>query len=107
MTLRAAIALLAVLGLGTACSPERPVIVGPCHRDTVQTSPGLILSLSSSQTYQVFPTDNHISMTWLPMDRLIVCPIGGAAVEMTNSTKKGAKIRALRIFNLNWYVQPY
>lgn len=99
-----AMALILLLGCEAACSTGKTAAVTPCHRDTVQTSPGIILPLSSGQTYQVYPTDNHISMNWLPLDRLIVCPIGGGAVEITNISEKGEKIRALRIFNPAWYM---
>jgi len=99
-------ALLLVLGFETACA-STPAAAVPCHSDAVQTSPGVILPLASGQTYQVYPTDNRISMTWLPMDRLIVCPIGGAAVQITDTTAKGEKIRAVQIFNLGWYVRPH
>jgi hypothetical protein len=102
----AAISLILLLGFETACSLGQTAAVTPCHGDTVQTSPGVILPLSSGQTYQVYPTDNHISMNWLPMDKLIVCPIGGAAVEITNTTKKDEKVRALQMFNIGWYVAP-
>jgi hypothetical protein len=102
----AAISLILLLGSETACSGGKTAAATSCHADTVQTSPGVILPLSSGQTYQVYPTDNHISMNWLPMDRLAVCPIGGAAVEITNSTKKDEKIRAVRMFNPGWYAWP-
>ena len=95
-----------LLGLQAACSTGKPAAVTPCHSDTVQTSPGVILPLSSGQTYQVYPTDNHISMNWLPLDKLIVCPIGGGAVEITNSSERGERVKAMRIFNLGWYVWP-
>jgi hypothetical protein len=95
-----------MLGCEAGCSLGRPAANVPCHADTVQTSPGLILALGSGQTYQVYPTDNMISMTWLPTDRLIVCPIGGAAVTMTNTTEKNEKIRAVQIFDLGLWVWP-
>ena len=98
--------LALLLSVLTACASAHRPTVGPCYGDRVQTSPGVILSLSSGLTYQVFPSDNRISMTWLPMDRLIVCPIGGSAVTMTNTTQKGEQVRAVRIFNLPWYVWP-
>jgi len=99
-------ALLVVLGSEAACSLGKPAAAVACHADTVQTSPGVILPLGSGQTYQVYPTDNTISMMWLPRDRLIVCPIGGAVAEITNTTRKNEKIRAIRIFNLNWVIWP-
>jgi hypothetical protein len=103
----AAASVILLLGFATGCSTGRPAALTPCYRDTVQTSPGVILPLSSGLVYQVYPTDNHVSMTWLPLDKLIVCPIGGSAVEMTNISEKGEKVRALRLYNWAWYVWPY
>jgi hypothetical protein len=100
-------ALLLALGLETACSLGQPAAAVACHNDRVETSPGVILPLASGQTYQVYPTDNKISMMWLPADRLIVCPIGGGSVEITNRSAKNEKIRAAQIFNLGWLVWPY
>jgi hypothetical protein len=97
-------ALLLVVSLEGGCSLGRTAAATPCHSDRVQTSPGVILPLSSGQTYQVYPTDNHISMLWLPLDQLTVCPIGGAAVEITNLSKKNERIRAVRIYNFNFLI---
>jgi len=99
--------LILLLGFETACSMGRTAAVTPCHGDTVQTSPGLILPLSSGQTFQVYPTDNHISMMWLPMDKLTLCPIGGTGYEITNLSQKDEKVRAVRILISPWYVWPY
>ena len=98
-------ALLLFLSLEGGCSLGKTAAATPCHSDRVQTSPGVILPLSSGQTYQVYPTDNHISMMWLPQDKLLVCPIGGSAAEITNLSEKNEKIRAVRIFNLNLIIQ--
>jgi len=103
----AVLTLLLLLGFETACSLGQPAAAVPCHNDRVQTSPGVILPLASGQTYQVYPTDNKISMMWLPADRLIVCPIGGSAVEITDRSAKNEQIRALQISNLGWLVWPY
>ncbi len=99
--------LLLLLGFETSCSLGQPASAVACHKDRVQTSPGGILPLASGQTYQVYPTDNRISMLWSPADRLIVCPIGGSAVEITDRDAKNEKIRAVQIFNLGWVVWPY
>jgi hypothetical protein len=102
-----ALVLLCLLSVSqTACTLGRPAAEVPCHNDAVQTSPGVILPLASGQTYQVYPTDNTISMMWLPLDKLTVCPLGGAAVEITNLSRKAEKVRAVRIFNPGWYVWP-
>jgi hypothetical protein len=98
--------LILLLGLTSACSVGRTAANTQCYADTVQTSPGLVMDLGSGQTYHVYPTDNHISMNWLPLDRLTVCPIGGSAVELTNISQKNQKVRAVRIFNPGWYVWP-
>jgi hypothetical protein len=98
-------ALLLLLSLEGGCSLGKTAAATPCHNDRVQTSPGVILPLSSGLLYQVYPTDNHISMMWLPQDRLTVCPIGGSAVAITNLSKKNEKIRAVRIFYPNLIVQ--
>ena len=100
-------ALLLFLSLEAGCPLGKTAAATPCHSDRVQTSPGVILPLSSGQTYQVYPTDNKISMMWLPADRLIVCPIGGGAVEITDRSAKNEQIRALQIFNLGWLAWPY
>jgi hypothetical protein len=99
-----ALLLILLLSLETACSLGQRAADVPCHSDMVQTSPGVILPLSSGQTYQVFSTDNHLSMMWRPLDRLVVCPIGGGGVTMTNLSDKNAKVRAVLIPNLSWYV---
>jgi hypothetical protein len=101
----AASALLVLLSLEGGCSLGTTAAATPCHSDRVQTSPGVLLPLSSGQLYQVYPTDNHVSMLWLPQDRLIVCPIGGGAVAITNLSHKDEKIRAVRIYNLNIILQ--
>jgi len=96
--------LILLLSLFAACSTGRTAADTPCHADMVQTSPGVILPLESGQTFQVYPTDNHISMVWQPLDNLLVCPLGGAAVEITNLSDGNKKIKALQIFDLGWYI---
>jgi hypothetical protein len=89
--------LILLLGSSAACSMGRGAAEAPCHNDRVQTSPGLVLPLASGQIYQVYPTDNHISMNWRPLDKLLVCPIGGGSVEITNMTEKDEKVSAQRL----------
>jgi hypothetical protein len=98
-------ALLLLLSFEGGCSLGTTAASTPCHSDRVQTSPGVILPLSSGQLYQVYPTDNRVSMMWLPQDKLRVCPIGGSAAEITNLSDKNQKIRAVRIYNLNLIIQ--
>jgi hypothetical protein len=93
-------ALSLLLGFEAACSLGRPEAGNACHADEVRTSPGVFLPLASGQLYQVYPSDNTISMLWRPLDRLVVCPTSGAAVTITNMTEKGETVRAVRIFNV-------
>jgi hypothetical protein len=67
----------------------------PCRPDLVSTSPGIFLFMSSGQTFRIFPTDNHISMTWLPMDKLTVCRKAANAYEITNLTRRGEQVEGL------------
>ena len=89
-----------LLSLEAACTLGRPATSSACHEDKVRTSPGLILPLASGQIYQVYPNDNMISMLWRPLDKVTICPTGGASVTITNTTEKGETVRAVRVFNV-------
>jgi hypothetical protein len=91
--------LFLLLSFETSCSSGHQAAAVPCHNDTVRTSPGVFLFLNTGQTYKVFPTDNRVAMVWLPRDKLTVCHIGGAAVEITNISKKSETVRAVRVFD--------
>ena len=93
-----------LLSLQTACSLGQRAADVPCHNDMVETSPGVILPLSSGQTYQVFPTDNHVSMMWQPLDKLSICPMGGTGVTITDLSDKNEKVRALYIPDSSWFL---
>jgi hypothetical protein len=100
-------ALLVLLSCQAACTLGKTAAQMPCHADMVQdTSSGPLLSLSSGQTYQIYPTDIRSTLFWLPLDKLTVCPIGGSGVQITNLTAKTKPIRALQIFNLGNYIWP-
>lgn len=96
-----AASLILLAGLLAGCSHGQTAAQAACYADAVQTSPGFFLPMASGRLFQVYPTDNQISMAWRPLDKVIVCPIGGSAVEITNTTEKGAKVKAIRLFNLS------
>jgi hypothetical protein len=96
----ASVPLILLLSLETACSLGRPAASSACHADKVRTSPGVFLPVASGLLYQVYPSDNTISMLWRPLDKLIICPTGGASVTITNVTEKDETVRAVRIFNV-------
>lgn len=83
------------------CAHGRTAAQAACYGDAVQTSPGSFLPMASSRLYQVYPTDNHISMMWRPLDQVRICPLGGGAVEITNTTEKGAKVKAVQVYTLD------
>lgn len=87
-----ALAGLALPSLAAAYTKE------PCYKDRIRTSPGILLFLTSGLKYEVYPGDSRISSSWLPLDRLLVCQIGGAAVEITNLDRRNEQIKALRQF---------
>ena len=70
-----------------------------CHRDSVSTSPGLLLFLASGQEFKVFPTSNRIARAWLPREGVLVCHKSGTAYEITNLDRKGERIEALYMNN--------
>lgn len=68
-----------------------------CYADRVQTSPGIYLATASGRIFQVYPTDNQTSMMWRPLDRLVICPTGGAGVSIVNTTEKGQTVKAVQL----------
>ncbi len=93
-----------LLSLQTGCSLGQRAADVPCHNDMIETSPGVILPLSSGQTYQVFPTDNPVSVMWQPLDKLSVCPTGGGGVTITNLSDKKERVRALFMPDSSWFL---
>jgi len=66
-----------------------------CHTDSVSTSPGGYLFTTSGQKFKIWQGDTRISTTWLPLDKLNVCPKGGNAYEITNLSRKGQQVLGL------------
>jgi hypothetical protein len=67
----------------------------PCHHDTISTSPGPYLFTQTGQSFAIIPTSTHITDTWLPMDRLLVCYISATAFELTNLDRRNQQAEAL------------
>ena len=97
----AAVSLILLPGLLAGCAHGHTAAQAACYADAVQTSPGFFLPMASGRLFQVYPTDNQISMAWRPLDKVIICPIGGGAVEITNTTEKGAKVKAIQLFSVS------
>jgi hypothetical protein len=61
-----------------------------CRDDAVQEATSPYLIAKSGWTFKLFPgNDLRISGTWLPMDRLTICRLGGSAYEITNLDRHG------------------
>jgi hypothetical protein len=89
--------LLLSLALLSAASPA---FAAQCHPDMIRTvsSSGAIIAMSSGQVFKVYPGQGPKAVFWQPLDKLNVCPLGGAAYTLTNlSTKQKAnQVNALR-----------
>jgi len=70
----------------------------PCFNSTVSEASGMLLTVGTGWIFQVFPGDGMRTGTWLPLDRLSICPLGGAAYRITNTSRRGVAIKALRQF---------
>jgi hypothetical protein len=95
----AAAPLILLLGATTGCTLGRQAVVSPCFNDAIETSPGIYLPMNSGRLYEVYLTDNRISMGWRPTDKVVVCPTGGAGVQITNLSEKEQKVQAVQVFD--------
>jgi hypothetical protein len=90
-----------VFGLAVAVAPltaEAQTSNMPCNPDKILNtdSGGSWIRMGSGQVFNVFPGDNRIVLTWLPLDKVEVCAIGGNGVKITNLSEKNQVIKALR-----------
>jgi hypothetical protein len=88
--------LLAVFFLSVAF--EQAFAVPPCYSDKIINTDGVRIRLGSGQTFKGYPGTGQITSTWLPLDKVTVCYLGGAAVEITNTSQKDQTVKALRIY---------
>lgn len=67
-----------------------------CHNDEVSATSGSIISLNSGWVLKAYPGANATISFWQPLDKVVVCPLGGAAYSITNTTRKDEMVKALR-----------
>jgi hypothetical protein len=81
-------------------SAAGPALAASCHPDMIRnvSSSGAVIAMSSGQVFKVYPGQGPKVLFWQPLDKLNVCPLGGAAYTITNfSTKqKSNQVNALR-----------
>jgi len=85
------------------CTPahsQTSPAVSHCHADKISNTRGLGIRLGSGLIYRAFPGTGGRMSAWLPLDRVTVCRIGGGAVQITNLSKRGQTVKALRVNSL-------
>jgi hypothetical protein len=88
----AAASWFVVLALGiTNCANALP----PCADMTINNSAGSVISMRNGQTFSVFPGTSGRTQSWLPGDKVNVCPLGGSSYQITN-LRKNQTVKALR-----------
>jgi hypothetical protein len=68
----------------------------PCTDMTISNSGGGVIRMRNGQTFSAFPGTGGRTMSWLPGDKVNVCPLGGAAFQITNLDRNNQTVRALR-----------
>jgi hypothetical protein len=90
-----------IAGLITAaaiCSPalaQSNPNLPPCYKDHVTNTNGLMIRMGSGQVFQAYPGSGGRLSTWLPLDKVDICFLGGAAYQITD-LNNGKQIKALR-----------
>jgi hypothetical protein len=70
---------------------------GPCNADRISNTNGAAIRLQSGQLYQAFPGSSPKLANWLPLDKVTVCQLSGAAVQITNIDERNQVIKAMRV----------
>jgi len=70
-----------------------------CDEDSLESvsDDGSILKMLSGQVFEVEAGDAIDTALWLPIDQVLVCEIGGSAVEIINTDENGEKAAAQRL----------
>ncbi len=70
-----------------------------CYNDKMLNTNGLFIRTGSGLIYKAYPGSSGTLGSWLPLDKISICRIGGGAVEITNLSRKNQQVKALRQFN--------
>lgn len=90
--------LLAAPALANA-APAQAVGSQPCYISKLDDSSGMYVRLNSGLIYETYPgRDRVAASTWLPLDHIQVCLLGGVEYRLTNlSLLHPVSIRALNL----------
>jgi hypothetical protein len=71
-----------------------------CFTSTIADvdSAGTSLTIHAGWLFNVFPGQDPAVKFWEPLDKLKICPLGGAAYEITNLHARSSQVEALRQF---------
>ena len=66
-----------------------------CYDDKVLNANGLMVRMGSGQIFQGYPGSAGRLASWLPLDKVKICPLGGSAYQITDLSNN-KQIKALR-----------
>ena len=88
-------ASLAGISTAAAAIPANPA-PSVCHADKIENATGQFIRMTSGQFFQVYPGKGRMdSSVWFPLDRLMLCRLGGNAFQITDLSHKNEQIKAL------------
>jgi hypothetical protein len=70
-----------------------------CFDAKILNTNGAKIRLSTGWSMQDYPGSNSITSLWQPLDKVVVCPLGGAAYSIMDVNQKKETIKALRQFS--------
>jgi hypothetical protein len=82
----------------TICGPamaQSNANLPPCSNDQVLNTNGLMIRMGSGLIYQAYPGSSGRLSSWLPLDKLKICPLGGSAYKITD-LNNNKQVNALR-----------
>ena len=86
--------LIFALSCGQALAQSNATVPA-CYNDKISNSSGLMIRMQSGQIFQAYPGSAGKMASWLPLDKVQICYIGGSAVQITDLSSK-KQIKALR-----------
>jgi hypothetical protein len=91
--------LLELIGLTLVIAGAPLAHAKSCEDDSLESvsDDGSILKMLSGQVFEVEAGDAIDTALWLPVDDVLVCEIGGSAVEIINTDENGEKASAQRL----------
>jgi hypothetical protein len=87
-----------LLGIAAAQAQSQTAASQPCWQDKISNTNGIQIKLQSGLSYQAYPGSQSKLSSWLPLDKVQVCRLGGSAVQVTDLSKGGQSVKALRLY---------